>query len=102
MKFYRFYLEYPDPKAKRKGTVKSPGNHSGNVLALCLDENNRPMYCGDLTMECISAVYFVRNSAVCTTSCSPDYLRLNCRRIPEMMARKIHPALFTVLDAPEP
>ena len=99
MKNYRFYLEYATPAEKRKGTVKNPGNHSGTVLALLLDDNNRPFYQGQsLNMDCISSVQAIPNSGVCFSGCSRGYLAENCRRIPERLARQIHPALFTHLE----
>jgi hypothetical protein len=34
MKGIRFYLEYAHAKDKQRATVKNPGNHTGNCLAV--------------------------------------------------------------------
>ena len=89
MKGYTFYLEYETPADKRKG------KDSGNVCAVFGDwfySHGHPM------RECISAVYFHRNSATCGSSASAEYLRKNCKRISEAKARQIHPRLFAQLD----
>lgn len=99
MKYVRFYLEYGSKANKRKGV------HEGNVLALLdtMGDGFRPQYMGDLqySHECISAVFFHPNSAVCGTQCHVRYLREECKRIPEWKARQIHPNLFAYLDAME-
>lgn len=38
-------------------------------------------------------------SSVCYTSCSLDWLRTKCKRIPESLARKLHPELISYLEA---
>ena len=101
MKGFRFYLEYPDPVSKREGTVKKPGNHSGNVLAVILREDgNEESFIskGEVMYECISALYFAPNSDVGGNNCSRGYLRSHCKRIPEKLAREIHPRLFQYLE----
>lgn len=98
MKGYTFYLSYKTSADKRKGTVKHPAPHEGNVEAVYGDvffSDGRPC------RETIGAVYFHPNSAVCGSSASLEYLRTNCRRIPEAMARAIHPVLFERLDHEE-
>jgi hypothetical protein len=95
MKGFRFYLEYPTNKAKRQGTVKVPGPHMGTVVAIATDLT--PFGSGkweDWKLEGYSAVYEHADSAVCWGSASLGYLRDNTRRIPEALARQIHPALF--------
>lgn len=96
MKYVRFYLEHDSAKHKRRG------EHNGNVLALLDTFGNgfRPVYMGDdqYTHECISAVFFHPNSAVCGSQCHVKYLREQCKRIPEAKAREIHPRLFDRLD----
>ncbi len=105
MKGYRFYLEYPNKTEKNKGTVKKPGNHTGNVLALILDETNSPLWWigqgKQILFDCISAVHFYPNSPVCGGFCNNGYLQNNCKRIPERLAREVHPQLFECLDEPE-
>lgn len=90
MKGYHFFLEYWTPAAKRAATRKSLGNHSGNIVAT-LPENRWEM------VDCVSAAYEWPNSAVCSTSASRDWLRSNCLRVSEKVAREIHPNLFSTL-----
>ena len=95
MNGFGFYLEYPSSAAKKKSTVKKPEGDSGNVIAVYGDiffSSNKPC------RECLSAVYSHRNSQVCVNAVSMDYLQERCKRIPESLARKIHPALFERLD----
>ena len=96
MKGYKFYLEYPNKTEKHKGTVKNPGNHSGNVLAVFND-----IFWGKdgWLYEAEGAVLFTSNSPVGSTSVSPGYIEEKCKRIPERLAREIHPELFKVLDS---
>ncbi|GAC1371029.1 MAG: hypothetical protein NVS3B25_18990 [Hymenobacter sp.] len=91
MKNYRFYLEYETPADKRKGTVKAPGKHLGNVVAIDTE----------IRLEGFSGVYNWPDSAVNWGTVSAGYLRDNCRRIPETLARQIHPNLFVRLDSAE-
>jgi len=99
MKGFIFYLEYPTNKDKRAGTRKNPGNHSGNVLAIILNEEKRPYWiAGTMQQECIAAIFSHANSDVCKTSCHVRYLRKNCKRISEAQARTIHPKLFQYLE----
>jgi len=101
MKGFRFFLEYPSLKEKRKGTVKNPGNHEGNVLALMLDtarverEHDKPK----IVHDAIGAVNFYPDSSVCLTGVCNEYLTERCKRIPERLAREIHPTLFNYLDS---
>jgi len=48
--------------------------------------------------ECIGAVYFHPNSAVCGSSTDDDYIKLYCKKITVQKAKKIHPKLFDYLD----
>jgi hypothetical protein len=87
----RFYAEYDNPSSKRRGI------HNGNVVAI-IPENRIP---GTDKVEAIGAVYFHPDSAVAGTSTSRAYLAKYCKRIPESLAREIHPNLFLYLDANE-
>ena len=101
MKGYRFYLEYPSLKEKRKGTVKNPGNHEGNALALIID-TARVMYQHEkpiIVHDAIGSLLFTPDSPVCSTSITDEYLTERCKRIPESLAREIHPKLFNYLDS---
>jgi hypothetical protein len=84
----RFYEEFTD-KSKRKpgGTV---------VAALVLNRtylsNEKVCY------EAIAGLFDQPNSPVAGTGVALDYLRQRCRRISEIKARVIHPALFQRSD----
>lgn len=91
MKDVRFYEEYQDKAAKRKGTESK-----GNVLAVFVDV---PISFVTLCYEAVGAVFFEPNSQVCGTQVSPGVLRDRCKRVSEATAREIHPALFEYLDA---
>lgn len=95
MKDFRFYLEYDSPAAKRKGTVKNPGPHNGTVIAVMPE--NRWHGSKDVMFEAIGSVQNIPDGGVCGTSASRAYLSENCRRIPESLARQIHPTLFQAL-----
>jgi hypothetical protein len=97
MKDFKFYLEYPDNKSKRKATRKNLGNHSGNCLAVFNDVRAHilPDY---KNIEAIGAVFYTRNSDCCFTSVGFDYISERCKRISEQQAKKIHPKLFDYLN----
>lgn len=92
MKGYRFYLESDSPKQKRRG------EHMGNVIAVMLYKQHgqwRPVY-ETLPGEVLAfvAVLAHANSSVCSSAVSRDYLRRQCKRVPEAKAREVHPAMF--------
>ena len=98
MRGYRFYAEYDSAKDKRAD------KHSGNVCAVLLDEERRPLLNrperNNATMaDAIAAGREQKNSPVCLTTVSLDYLREKCKRISEERARAIHPRLFNYLDS---
>lgn len=96
MKGYKFYLEYPSIKDKRKATRKALGNHSGNVLAVFGNWYKiKNLY---YKKDCISGVTDKPNSECCGNNVCDEYL-LQCKRIGEKQAREIHPNLFYVLDS---
>lgn len=93
MQGVRFYLEYADNKAKRKG------EHKGTVVALLTD--HQFILPGYHSRECIASVYDWPNSPVGSDSVARSYLRNNCKHISEDKAREIHPALFEYIgDSP--
>lgn len=55
-------------------------------------QNHRGSY------DAIGGVYTRPDSPPAGTTVSPQYLKERCRRIPETEARRVHPALFTMLD----
>lgn len=97
MKGYKFFLEFPDNKTKRKSGRGNIG-HSGNCIALATDPEFTYVRNGGIMQEGLSAIFYTRNSPVNWGSVSWDYLRENCKRISEAKAREIHPELFNRLD----
>jgi hypothetical protein len=99
---YRFYLEYPSAKERRKATRKNLGEHSGTVVAVILQDDGQPI--GFYTQinqegavawcyEAVTSVFDRENSPVCGSSVSVNYLRERCLRIAKDKALEIHPAL---------
>jgi len=99
MKGYRFYIEYPNNTEKNKATVKNLGNHSGNCIAVLLDEKNNPLWCGNsFSMDAITNVFDRPNSPCSLDGVHRDYLRTNCKRIPERLVKEIHPKLWNYIN----
>ena len=98
MKDVRFYLEFPNRTTKKRSGKKHTG-HSGNVFA-AFDSCGNGSYCNPLNGETegLGAVFFEPNSPVACTSADRAYFG-QCKRIPEVLARTIHPRLFERLDA---
>lgn len=94
MKNIRFYQEFSDEKTRKIPT--------GNVIAVITDNRGYPKYFnygdGNVTAECISAIYFEPNSECIGDDVSKEYLKENTKRISEVKAREIHPKLFKFLD----
>ena len=97
MKGYKFYLEYESNKSKRQATRKNLGNHTGNCLAVFTDIKPFLSHT-DWNYECFGGMYFTPNSPVAHTSCSHDYLRMNCKRISAKQAFEIHPEMKKYID----
>lgn len=89
----RFYLEFPTDRAKHISGRDNIG-HAGNVFAAFVC-NGRAH---DGGYEGLGAVYDTPNSEVAGTSSSDVWLRYRAKRIPEKLARVIHPALFVRLE----
>lgn len=92
MKGYQFYEEFESSYKKRKH------QGSGNVLALDIDTNGRPLYSYGGNMECTAALLSEPDSPVCGTQVSRQVLAKNYCRITEKRAREIHPEMFQFLD----
>jgi hypothetical protein len=73
-----------------------PGDNYTPVNCIAVSTENR---CPDGSFEAIAAIHPWQNSAVATTSVSGHVLAKSCRRIPEALARKLHPQLAARLDA---
>lgn len=117
MNGYRFYADingtqseqvaangfYPDNLKRafgRRTTIKQlkEAAESGkrcNVVALLLGDEHR---CPDFTQDALVATFDYADSDTSLGSVSREYLAA-CRRIPEDLARKLHPRLFARLDA---
>ena len=98
MKDVRFCLEFPNRTTKKRSGREHRG-HSGNVFAAfdtCGNGSFHNPFNGET--EGLGAVYFEPNSPVAHTSADRVYFG-QCKRIPEVLARKIHPALFERLDS---
>lgn len=110
MKGFRFYADipgtrynpdkspYPRGKLRSDITVEelkilAETGTQINVVALFTGEEHR---CPGGSQEAIAAVFTHVNSAVACTSISYKYLR-RCRRIPESVARQLHPRLFGII-----
>jgi len=90
MKGLRFYLEYPNKTEKTKATVKNPGNHSGNCIAVFIGQWQG----NTMNIDAGAALMDTPNSPVCSTSVSYEYLQERCKRIPAGMVNAIHPELW--------
>lgn len=95
MKDFRFYLEFPDPKTKKRSGKNHVGN-SGSVIAIVPETLAQRM---DGKYDAVGGVFDHANSQPASTSASTEYIRTMTKRIPERLARQIHPALFEYLDA---
>jgi hypothetical protein len=109
---YRFYAELPDGRGGKSGTKKhapftvaalrdvaARGLHN-NVCAVPLDDEGRPLWQGaTLNADAVVSVRGTSNSPVCGGSVSRDYLRTRCVRVPQALARQLHPQLFAHLEA---
>jgi hypothetical protein len=110
MKNVRFYIDFGADSLKvsrngneynlekrkysiRKGILPE----SQNCLAIFTDVSKDSLLHNG-TYEGFAAVYFKNNSPVCVTGISPEYLRINCTRCSEEVARKLHPELLNRLD----
>ena len=98
MKNFKFYLEYPDLKSKRKATRKNLGNHAGNCVAIIEGTKKFSAFPNDLDNDAIAAIQDYKNCPCAFTIVSDGYLNEKCKRISEQQARKIHPELFKYLE----
>jgi hypothetical protein len=99
MKGYRFYAEYSDKTEKNKTRLE--GEHDGNVVAIMLDKDGRPishMREHGIVYECIAAVHHHKNSGVAGTFVGREYKQNKLKRISEEKAREIHPRLFKWIE----
>lgn len=84
MKGVRFYEEYTDATRTQS---------RGAVVAVLVANGQSPF-----GYDAIAGAYESPNSPVCSTGVAVEYLRTNCKRIPESRAREIHPNLFALLE----
>lgn len=91
----RFYLEFPSKSAKHR-SGKTHKGHSGNVFAAFVA--NGYHYDGRQSlMEGLGSIFDHPNSPVAGTSACELFFKM-AKRIPERLAREIHPELFRRLD----
>lgn len=105
MKGYRFYANYDSAAHRRRDTVahrstlRTTPDPAKNCIAVYLDDDGRPLWGGDNTMECAASIFADENSDVCTSGVGSRFLMERCRRISEAEARRIHPRMFEYLQA---
>jgi len=58
---FKFYLEYPDAKSKRKATRKNLGHHTGNCVAIVKGTKRVSAFPNDLDNDGIGAVQDYKN-----------------------------------------
>lgn len=111
MKGYRFFADNGGENSKSgskkhrpftRRNLRDTADHGRqvNCIALFVNDDGRYSYTPgkDVVMEGLAAVFGTSNSGVNVTGVSQEYLRKHCVRIPENLARKLHPALFARLD----
>lgn len=99
---FRLYLEFPSATAKHNSGRSNQG-HAGNVFAAYTERPYRRIgHDGRYVNDGVGAVLDEPNSPVASCAANVDeWLRKKCKRIPEALARQIHPALFAYLDSHE-
>ena len=114
MKGFRFYADLPGtsaiedhsgrgfdkPAFPKRTTIKqlreaAERGERCNVIALML---GRVYQHHDYTQSALSATFAHADSDTSLGSVSLEYLR-DCRRVPESLARQLHPRLFARLDS---
>lgn len=100
MNGYRFFVDLPgticDPPLPSKITVRhlrelGEAEQYVNCIAVVVRG-------GAMTMRAVTAINVHPNSKTAPIHIAESYLR-DCKRIPENIARKLHPKLFERLDA---
>lgn len=93
---------------RERGVKPAHDTTLGNVVAVALDDQGRVSWyprlswtLGDVQYqaEAYVAVLASANSPVCGGSVSREYLSECCIRVPERVARAIHPALFVRIES---
>lgn len=91
-KSIRYYLEFPSPANKRRRD-----HNTGNCVAIFTDTGHH--YQSDYRYEAIASPTLSANGHTCSTTVTSDYLRSQCVRVSEAIARVIHPRLFEIVDS---
>ena len=99
MKGIRFYADLQDKPLPQRTTVNNLRAYAANggrlnCVAVLLGDEHR---CADYSQEAFTATFDYEDSQVSLNSVSREYLR-KCRRIPEALARQLHPLLAQTLD----
>lgn len=92
MKGIRFYADYGDKRAKRRG------GDAPNALAVYIGDAWTER--GERMLGCAAAITDARNAPVCSTSASRAYIRESCKRISEAEAYRLHPKMRDYLASP--
>lgn len=106
---YRFFACMPDGRKSKSASKQHPmqpwtvatlrtyAKRGTYVECVAIDIESAALRC-DGHIDCASALMADNDQAVCSSSCSREFLRKRCTRIPEAVARKLHPALFRYLE----
>lgn len=98
MKGIQFYIEFDKPSAKRKASIRQKRlPEKANCIAIFKDLSKESLMMNNC-LEGLGAIFYHLNSEVTVTGIHPDYLRKNCTRCSEQLARELHPRLFDRLD----
>lgn len=110
MKGYRFFAVMPGERKSKSASKTYPFQPWTVATLERYAKDGRYVEClavayetgqhidGGYKFECAGALQEKNDQAVCSSTCDADYLRSRCTRIPEALARKLHPALFRYLD----
>lgn len=112
MKGIRFFAALPEERGSKSASKQYPmqpwtvktlrgiadAGKYADCVAVYTDRSQWCMHGGSVQCEAVAGVYSHENSACTTTSVGLEWLRKRCVRVPEDLARKLHPALFNYLD----
>lgn len=109
MKYYRFFAVMPEQRKSKNASKQFPFQPWTVSTLRTYAEQGQYVEClaivpetlaqrHDDCYDCAGALMADNDQAVCGSSCNRDYLRKRCTRVPESLARKLHPALFRYLN----
>lgn len=102
---YRFFAVMPDERKSKSASKQYPMQPWTRATLRGYAEQKKYVEClavstesyisdSQIMHECAGALMADNDQAVCGSSTSRDYLRKRCVRIPESLARELHPSLF--------